>query len=184
MALPNRVILIVMDSVGVGELPDAEAYGDRGSDTLGNISRLVPLQLPSLRSLGLPSSRAPEGPGREVWTYEKAGVAYLVEGPKVIETRTLPGGAKSAAVPPGKDEPAPAVRVDARTAGPAGGGEVADARGQRGKSRHRPAPPGGGWPDPPSVCPAGPVRPVFARYMATSAAYSRVFGRAPGTAMA
>jgi len=65
-----------------------------------------------LRSLGLPSSRAPEGPGREVWTYEKAGVAYLVEGPKVIETRTLPGGARSAAIPPGKDEPEPAVRVD------------------------------------------------------------------------
>ena len=65
-----------------------------------------------LRSLGLPSSRAPEGSGRELWTYEKAGVAYLVEGPKVIETRTLPGGARSAAAPPGKDEPAPAVRVD------------------------------------------------------------------------
>jgi phosphopentomutase len=48
------VILIVMDSVGVGELPDADAYGDRGSDTLGNISRLVPLKLPALRSLGLP----------------------------------------------------------------------------------------------------------------------------------
>src|SRR5919197_2456788 len=54
MILPNRVILIVMDSVGVGELPDAGAYGDRGSDTLGNISRVVPLHLPSLRSLGLP----------------------------------------------------------------------------------------------------------------------------------
>ena len=65
-----------------------------------------------LRSLGLPSSRAPEGPGRELWTYEKAGVAYLVEGPKVIETRTLPGGAKSALAPPGKDEAEPAVRVD------------------------------------------------------------------------
>jgi len=51
---PDRVILIVLDSVGVGELPDAGAYGDRGSDTLGNISRLVPLQLPTLRSLGLP----------------------------------------------------------------------------------------------------------------------------------
>jgi phosphopentomutase len=43
-----------MDSVGVGELPDADAYGDRGSDTLGNISRAVPLRLPTLRSLGLP----------------------------------------------------------------------------------------------------------------------------------
>jgi len=43
----------VLDSVGVGELPDAAAYGDEGSDTLGNISRLVPLRLPALQSLGL-----------------------------------------------------------------------------------------------------------------------------------
>ena len=50
---PERVFLTVLDSVGVGELPDADAYGDRGSDTLGNISRVVPLRLPALRSLGL-----------------------------------------------------------------------------------------------------------------------------------
>jgi phosphopentomutase len=50
----DRVILIVLDSLGVGELPDAGTYGDRGSDTLGNISRVVPLRLPTLRSLGLP----------------------------------------------------------------------------------------------------------------------------------
>src|SRR5262245_35642154 len=54
MILPERVFLTVLDSVGVGELPDADAYGDRGSDTLGNISRRVPLKLPALRSLGLP----------------------------------------------------------------------------------------------------------------------------------
>ena len=52
--LPDRVFLTVLDSVGVGELPDADAYGDRGSDTLGNISRVIPLSLPTLRSLGLP----------------------------------------------------------------------------------------------------------------------------------
>jgi phosphopentomutase len=48
-----RVILIVLDSVGCGELPDAAAYGDEGSDTLGNIAREVPLALPNLRALGL-----------------------------------------------------------------------------------------------------------------------------------
>ena len=42
-----------MDSVGIGELPDAGAYGDEGSDTLGNISRQVPLRVPTLRRLGL-----------------------------------------------------------------------------------------------------------------------------------
>jgi phosphopentomutase len=51
---PNRVVLIVLDSVGVGELPDAASYGDEGSDTLGNISRHRQLDLPVLRSLGLP----------------------------------------------------------------------------------------------------------------------------------
>jgi phosphopentomutase len=48
-----RVVLIVLDSVGCGELPDAGLYGDRGSDTLGNIARHVPLRVPRLRALGL-----------------------------------------------------------------------------------------------------------------------------------
>jgi phosphopentomutase len=52
--LPDRVFLTVLDSVGVGELPDAHVYGDQGSDTIGNISRRVPLKLSNLRSLGLP----------------------------------------------------------------------------------------------------------------------------------
>ncbi len=47
------MILIVLDSVGIGELPDADRYGDRGSNTLGNIAKAVPLAVPSLRSLGL-----------------------------------------------------------------------------------------------------------------------------------
>ena len=51
--VPDRVILIVIDSAGIGELPDAAAYGDQGSNTLGNIHRLVPLQVPTLRTLGL-----------------------------------------------------------------------------------------------------------------------------------
>ena len=50
---PNRVILIVLDSVGAGELPDAAKYGDEGSDTIGNISRAVSLRVPTLRRLGL-----------------------------------------------------------------------------------------------------------------------------------
>jgi phosphopentomutase len=50
---PDRVILLVLDSVGVGELPDAGTYGDTGSNTLGNISRRIPLSVPHLRALGL-----------------------------------------------------------------------------------------------------------------------------------
>jgi phosphopentomutase len=53
MPRPTRVILIVMDSVGAGELPDAAAYGDEGSDTLGNIARAHGLSVPTLRALGL-----------------------------------------------------------------------------------------------------------------------------------
>jgi phosphopentomutase len=45
--------LIVLDSVGVGELPDAARYGDEGSNTLGNIAHTVTLRVPALRSLGL-----------------------------------------------------------------------------------------------------------------------------------
>jgi phosphopentomutase len=53
----RRVIWIVLDSVGIGEMPDAEAYGDRGSDTLGNIARRRPLSLPNLCRLGLGNIR-------------------------------------------------------------------------------------------------------------------------------
>jgi phosphopentomutase len=52
-AIFSRVIVIVLDSVGIGELPDASAYGDEGSNTLGNIAVRVPLKVPALRSLGL-----------------------------------------------------------------------------------------------------------------------------------
>ena len=49
----GRITWIVLDSVGVGEMPDAAAYGDVGSDTLGNIARKRTLHLPNLARLGL-----------------------------------------------------------------------------------------------------------------------------------
>jgi phosphopentomutase len=49
----RRVTWIVLDSVGIGEMPDAAAYGDSGSDTLGNIARQRTLHLPNLERLGL-----------------------------------------------------------------------------------------------------------------------------------
>ena len=49
----RRAIVIVMDSVGIGELPDASTYGDGGSNTVGNIAKQIPLKLPTLRRLGL-----------------------------------------------------------------------------------------------------------------------------------
>ncbi len=50
----QRITVIVLDSVGIGELPDAEDYGDKGSHTLGHIAQRVQgLALPNLRRLGL-----------------------------------------------------------------------------------------------------------------------------------
>jgi phosphopentomutase len=49
-----RAIVLVLDSVGVGELPDAESYGDAGSDTLGNTASAVGgLSMPNLGAMGL-----------------------------------------------------------------------------------------------------------------------------------
>jgi len=54
MANMNRAILIVLDSCGIGELPDASGYGDQGSNTIANTARAVGgLRLPNLEKLGL-----------------------------------------------------------------------------------------------------------------------------------
>jgi phosphopentomutase len=57
----NRAIVIVLDSLGIGELPDAAAFGDKGSNTLGNIARKVTLNIPHLLSLGLGNIRSLPG---------------------------------------------------------------------------------------------------------------------------
>jgi phosphopentomutase len=50
----NRFILIVMDSVGIGYLPDAQTYGDEGANTLGHISKYSKiLSIPNLIKMGL-----------------------------------------------------------------------------------------------------------------------------------
>jgi phosphopentomutase len=49
----GRAIVIVLDSVGIGELPDAPLYEDQGSNTLGNIAAQVSLKIPTLAAMGL-----------------------------------------------------------------------------------------------------------------------------------
>ncbi len=49
----SRAIVIVLDSVGIGELADAALYDDQGSNTLGNIAAAVPLNIPTLASMGM-----------------------------------------------------------------------------------------------------------------------------------
>ena len=94
MAIFERVIWIVLDSVGIGELPDAADYGDVGRNTLGHIAESRPLALPNLVRLGLaniaslahlPPAASPIGaygkgatrsPGKDTTTghWEMAGV--------------------------------------------------------------------------------------------------------------
>ena len=58
----NRFIVIVLDSVGIGELPDAADFGDVGSHTLGNMARVVGgLKVPHLEALGLANIAILEG---------------------------------------------------------------------------------------------------------------------------
>ena len=51
--MSRRAIVIVLDGVGCGALPDAAAYGDAGSDTLGHVAAATALRLPTLTRLGL-----------------------------------------------------------------------------------------------------------------------------------
>jgi phosphopentomutase len=94
MAPFERIIWIVLDSVGIGALPDAADYDDVGRNTLGHIAKSRPLALPNLLSLGLaniafldhlPPSARPEGcygkgathsPGKDTTTghWEMAGI--------------------------------------------------------------------------------------------------------------
>jgi phosphopentomutase len=58
----KRIHLIVMDSVGIGEAPDAEKFGDKGSDTLGHIAQeMNGLNMPNMGKLGLSNIRELNG---------------------------------------------------------------------------------------------------------------------------
>ena len=57
----ERITLIVLDSLGMGEMPDAAAWGDAGADTLGHICESRQLKLPNLRGWGLGNVRTLAG---------------------------------------------------------------------------------------------------------------------------
>lgn len=104
----DRVIWLVLDSVGIGAMPDAAEYGDEGSDTIGNIARRQKLELPNLRRMGLgnikplpgvPPAEHPAGaygrcrlasPGKDTTTghWEMAGI--ILERPFPIYPRGFP----------------------------------------------------------------------------------------------
>jgi phosphopentomutase len=83
----SRACVIVLDAVGAGALPDADQFGDEGSDTLGNVARAVGgLDLPNLEALGLgnvePLEGCPPQPGAP------AVAGRLVERSKGKDTTT------------------------------------------------------------------------------------------------
>ncbi|UCH85030.1 MAG: phosphopentomutase [Candidatus Latescibacterota bacterium] len=84
MKMFKKIVCVVLDGVGVGEAPDAAAFGDGGSNSLGNTARHVgELRLPSLERLGL-------------------GNIISIEGvPPVVSPRAYHG--KMTPVAPGKD---------------------------------------------------------------------------------
>ncbi|WP_296115453.1 phosphopentomutase [uncultured Eubacterium sp.] len=49
----KRVFLIVLDSFGIGEMPDAAKYGDEGSNTLGTVAKSLEFSMPNMEKLGL-----------------------------------------------------------------------------------------------------------------------------------
>lgn len=53
MRRARRVVIVVCDGLGVGAAPDADAYGDSGSDTLRHVLERHPAPLPNLERLGL-----------------------------------------------------------------------------------------------------------------------------------
>ena len=53
----NRIVLLILDSAGIGEMPDSETWGDKGADTLGNILKTRRVHLPNLQKLGLGNIR-------------------------------------------------------------------------------------------------------------------------------
>lgn len=58
----KRIFIIVMDSVGIGEAPDAEKFGDKGADTFGHIAeRMGGLNMPNMAKLGLSNIREIKG---------------------------------------------------------------------------------------------------------------------------
>ena len=73
----NRVVLIVLDSVGIGEMPDAADYGDQGADTLGHTLASREVRIPNLQALGLANiRRLPVAPvARPTGIYGRAATA-------------------------------------------------------------------------------------------------------------
>ncbi len=83
----QRVFIIVLDSLGIGAMPDSEEYGDIGVDTLGHIAREMDLNIPNLQKLGLANIR----PVRGVAPVEKPMGKYMALRERSIGKDTMTG---------------------------------------------------------------------------------------------
>ena len=73
----NRIFVVVLDSLGIGHLPDAEKFGDVGADTFGNILKtLGTLEIPNLQKLGMVNLH----PAGEMQPVEKPMARYTALG--------------------------------------------------------------------------------------------------------
>ncbi len=82
----RRVFLIVLDSFGIGEMEDAEAYGDRGVSTIGSVSESSFFHVPNLQKLGLFNIEGVRCRGQEPAKNPLAAVARMKEASRGKDT--------------------------------------------------------------------------------------------------
>lgn len=76
----DRAVVIVLDSVGAGALPDAGRFGDEGADTLGHIRDKVGLSVPAMARVGLGRFLSGASPARTSFTGASGRMAELSNG--------------------------------------------------------------------------------------------------------
>ncbi len=82
----KRIFLIVLDSMGIGEMPDAAAYGDAGTNTLRSVSQSPCFHIPNLERMGLCDIDGMEWYGKH--TEQTAVIARMAEASKGKDTTT------------------------------------------------------------------------------------------------
>lgn len=82
----KRVFLIVLDSFGIGEMEDAEAYGDKGTNTIGSVSKSSFFHVPNLQKLGLFDIEGVQCGGYEAVSTPLAAVARMREASRGKDT--------------------------------------------------------------------------------------------------
>jgi len=82
----KRVFLIVLDSFGIGEMKDADAYGDKGTNTIGSVSTSSFFHVPNLKKLGLFNIEGVKCQNQEMEETPLAAIARMKEASKGKDT--------------------------------------------------------------------------------------------------